>query len=170
MKPDIIYITGAPGSGKSTLAKLLADKMYSYTHIDPDNLLQSFWEKNKDPDYDREKVGVPKMQKILTTLLADDVRLIVDAQADRELLQALNDKYRLVNVHCVAENPAQRFYERETASDGSKPDWLDPHMPEIHRLAKEASEPIDIGQQIIVVDCSGEYSPSVDKLLHKLGF
>jgi len=170
MKYDVVYITGAPGSGKTTLAKQLADKMYSYTYIDPDDLLQSFWETNKDPSYDREKVGIPKMKQTIIGLLENNVRVIFDAQADKELLDTLQTGFNLVNIHCAADNAADRFYQRETAMGGSKPDWLEPHMPEIRRLEVESKDPIDIGQKIISVDCNNDYSPTLDQLLKELGF
>jgi len=170
MRPDVIYITGAPGSGKSTLARKLTEQMYSYTYIDPDDLLQSFWETNTDPTYDREKVGVPKMKEILTYLLNNNVRILFDAQADRDLLKKLNSGYSLINIHCIAKGAAKRFYDRETSKDGSEPDWLGPHMPEIKRLEKEAKDPIDIGQKIITVDCSNNYTPTIEVLISQLGF
>lgn len=170
MKPDVIYITGAPGSGKTTLAKQLANRMYSYTYIDPDNILQSFWEANTDPSYDRERIGIPKMKEIILGLLGQSVRLIFDAQADTELLERLHKEFDLTNIHCVADNAAKRFYLREINADGTKPDWLDPHMPEIRRLEKEAKEPTDVGQKFITVNCNGDYDPGVDQLLKQLGF
>jgi adenylylsulfate kinase-like enzyme len=149
MKSDIVYLTGAPGSGKTTLAIKLTERMYSYTYIDPDDILQSFWETNTDPTYDREKI-------------------LFSTQADKDLLTELNSKFSLVNIHCVSKDSAKRFYDRETAEDGSKPDWLDPHMPEVYRLEKEARDPIDIGQKIITVDCTKDYSPTIEELIRIL--
>jgi GTPase SAR1 family protein len=168
MKSDIVYLTGAPGSGKTTLAIKLTERMYSYTYIDPDDILQSFWETNTDPTYDREKIGVPKMKNILTYLLYYNVRILFSTQADKDLLTELNSKFSLVNIHCVSKDSAKRFYDRETAEDGSKPDWLDPHMPEVYRLEKEARDPIDIGQKIITVDCTKDYSPTIEELIRIL--
>lgn len=166
MKPDIIYLTGAPGSGKTQLARALNEKLYSYTHIDPDDLLQSFWEHNtENPDYDREKVGIPRMQRIIESLLADDVRLIVDSQPDIDWLKKISQKYRLINLHCQASNPAERFYNREVSPDGTVPDWLEEHMPKIKLYEKEAKEPIDFGQKIIIVNCDNGYSPTIEEIV-----
>ncbi len=170
MKPDIIYITGAPGSGKSTLAAQLNAAMYSYTHIDPDDLLQSFWETNQDPDYDRETIGIPRLHKILHSLLENKVRLIYDGKANNELMIELNGKYTLLNIHCVSDNSAQRFLARETNPDGTTPEWVDEIMPSVRQDEVSSRDPVDVGQRKIIVNCTSDYEPTISELLKQLGF
>ena len=162
VKPDIILVTGLPGSGKSTLARELNEVLYGYVHVDIEDILQSFWEKVENREvYDRENVGVPKAWGIIDDLMRNDVRLIVDAQIARDRIKQLHKNHRLINIHCSANDTAERFYRRELLPDGTEPDWLGKHMEIIRQQAIRDSGAVNIGQKIINVDCNDGFSPSV---------
>ncbi|MFO0887343.1 MAG: AAA family ATPase [Candidatus Saccharimonadales bacterium] len=166
MKPDIILITGLPGSGKSTLVRKLDELLYGYVHIDIDDILQSFWERVENPEvYDREKVGVPKAWGIIDDLMRNGVRLIVDAQIAKNRMMQLHKNYRLINIHCFANDTAERFYRRELLPDGTEPNWLGKHMEIIRQQAIRDHGAVNIGQKIINVDCNDGFNPSIKEIV-----
>lgn len=169
-KPYLVCVSGAPGSGKTTLSKHLVEKI-KFIYLDSDSVLQNFWLQNTDNKvYDREKVGIPKLFELVSSLGRDfGISIIVDmAPVEESNLEKLIQVFDIAHIHCKSAHSIKRFYRRETNEKGEEPDWLGPHMEELKEKLLANSMIPNLGVPCIEVDTDNNYNPSISKVVERL--
>jgi chloramphenicol 3-O-phosphotransferase len=172
LSPLIIIVSGAPGSGKTTLAKQLAEHM-RLLHIPRDDFFFSMNYTAREY-IDRRYVGIPAYYDTLVYLAGRGVSLVTDGTiyqgiSEVDINTRLAPVARLVNVHCRAENEHERFYAREVQRNGGKSAWLDNHMEHLKKIYSQAVDPLDLQCQLIEVDATKDYKPSLADIAAQIG-
>ncbi len=171
--PIFIVVSGAPGSGKSTLAKLLSEKL-RLLHIERDVLLEQIYQQEKnDPNYNVERVGIPRAYAVVVTLLQQKISVIMDATLYKNKsevdIKSLATDAKLLNIHCIAsdcEFVKNRFRNREIRlNDGKVPDWLDDHMKTLDKIYPDVVNLLDLECPQLTVRTDDEYDPKIDQII-----
>lgn len=162
--PLLVIVSGAPGSGKTTLATKLAAHM-RLLHLERDVFFRSL-EHTTGKKVDRPTVGVPRFYEVATKLLTVGASLIIDSTLYKGIsedaiieLQAIAD---VVNIHCRAAEPHERFYVREVKrANGAVPQWLPEFMPHLEKIYPLVVEPLELSWDTIEVETTTTYKPTV---------
>lgn len=169
-KPLLVVVSGAPGSGKSTLAGKLAAGL-RLPHIERDMIFHGMQYTFANQRVDKAK-NMPVFYGLLQYLLEARVSLVTDGtlyknQSEQDM-ERLFKHARIINVHCRAENTQQRFYDREVARHGGKPEWLPTVMEKIQKRHHEMADPLDLRWHTIEVEATSEYNPSIPKIIGQI--
>jgi hypothetical protein len=165
--PLLVMVSGAPGSGKSTLARLLAEE------------LDVPW-LSRDPfsrGIRRTEGVMPAPSRswtlwyaTLANLLSNSVSLVMDQTmyrgiAEPDIKEHLLGLCRARLIHCRAPNALERFKARESAQHGES----STEYQRVFGLAIEAqeltTEPPDLNVDLLQVDTSDGYRPSLEGIL-----
>lgn len=171
--PIFIVISGAPGSGKTTLARILSEKL-NLLHIERDILLEQVYQLHKnDTNYDRARVGIPKVYEIVASLLTQQISIVMDAtlykNKSEQDIKLLGDNAKLLNIHCTAGDSSyvkERFRKREIVlNNGDKPDWLDGHMDMLDDIYEDVKDPLQLDCSRLVVETYEGYNPTINEVV-----
>jgi hypothetical protein len=165
--PFLVMVSGAPGSGKSTLAHLLAEQ------------LEVPW-LSRDPisrGIRRTEGAMPTPSRswsvwygTLAYLLNNSVSLVMDQTmyrgiAETDIKTHLLGLCRARLIHCDAHDALERFKARERDRCGESSS----EYRRVLALALEAQyltiDPPDLGVDLLRVDTSDGYQPSLDGIV-----
>jgi len=168
--PLLVIVSGAPGSGKTTLAEKLAAHM-RLLHLERDVFFRSL-EYTAGKKVDRETIGIPRFYEAVTRILSMGASLIIDSTLYKGIsedaiieLQTIAD---VVNVHCRAVKPHERFYAREVERARGVPQWLPEFMPHLEKIHPLVVEPLVLAWDTIEVETTTVYKPTVSSIAKKL--
>lgn len=168
-RPLLVIVSGAPGAGKSTLARKIADYM-RFPHIERDTVLRSI-EFGSDKQLNRAKDIVPMYYDLLKVMLTRGMSIVTDGTiyqgvSESDIQAHLLPFAHVVNVHARAKNEHQRWLDRENARESrDSKDWINGHLPTLHKVYDSAVNPLDIGVKVIEVDCNDGYYPQISDLV-----
>lgn len=168
----LVLVSGAPGSGKSTLARALADHL-QLVHIERDAVFCSLGYTKGQP-IDRKTVGIPAYYELLAWMLGRGYSVVTDGTlypgvSEQDIRTKLMPIARVVNVHCHATGQRERFYAREMSRPGGKPEWLEGYMHHVEGVIENTRAPLPIGCELIDVETTGAYEPSIAELVARIG-
>jgi hypothetical protein len=169
-RPLLVIVSGAPGAGKTTFARRLADQM-CLLHIERDRIFRSL-EYTAGRQIDREAVGIPLFYEMVSNILKANISLIIDCtlykgKSEKDMLSIV-PLADAVNIHCRSTDTFDRFYKRVTGQAGTVPPWLEEHMRHLKRIYPDVVDPLEFGCDVVEVNTTGEYSPTIDALIDKL--
>ncbi len=170
--PILFLVSGAPGSGKTVLARKLAEQL-CLPHINRDVLYWGLRFTLRDKNADVVSTGVPLFYSLIKSYLSNNISLVADAtlykgksETDVKQLLALGT---VVNIHCRTLKARERFIEREKSE---VPDRILASIEDLtKRLDENAelfTEALDLGGELIEVDTTDGYDPSLQSLVKTL--
>jgi predicted kinase len=165
--PILVMVSGAPGSGKSKLARLLGEELdVPWLSRDPISRGMRMTEGVMPPPSRSWAVWY----STLAYLLSNSVSLVMDqtmyrgiAEPDIQahLLGLCNAKL----VHCHASNAFERFKAREIDRHGQASSEYERVLAAALQSQELTAEPPDLGIDLLRVDTSDGYRPSLDGIL-----
>jgi predicted kinase len=171
-KPFLVVMSGAPGSGKSTLARILGDAL-RVPHLERDIFFDSM-NLTMGDSFNRGNDGIPAFYDTVQGMLAHGVSLVIDGTLYAGKSEADIKKFfevaQVINVHCRTADPKQRFRERELARAASveRREWVEGFMERLDVMAPEVTDPLALDWEIIDVDTTGEYNPSISSIVEQI--
>lgn len=168
-RPLLVIVSGAPGAGKSMLARKIADYM-RFPHIERDTVLRSV-EFGSDKQLNRANDIVPLYYDLLQTMMRQGMSVVTDGTiykgiSEADIKEKLVPFAHVINVHARAKNEHQRWLDRENARESrDSKEWIDGHLPTLHKVYESAVDPLEIGVKIIEVDCNDGYNPEIPDIV-----
>jgi len=173
-QPLIIYVSGAPGSGKTTLAKRIANELY-IPHVSSDLIHGGV--KLTKRSHDRKEtfhtIFVPllvDMTKLRISFVVDHV--LQKNMSESDVIEKLRPHAKIVYVHTQADNPIQRFYEREQRRTDKgvvlTPEQLQARRDYHQKNLPNTQYPVDLNVPTIVVETNDGYEPDFDRIIQMI--
>jgi adenylate kinase family enzyme len=171
MKPDIIYVSGAPGSGKTTLARLLSDELY-IPHVSSD-LVQGGIELTQ-PDHDRKTAIASAFIPLMIDMAQKQISFVVDHVLQKDtakstIIDKLTPYAHIIYVHVHTSDPIGRYISRIEASE--LPDIIRRRELLLERAKYHrenlvnTAEVIELDIPTIVVNADDGYDPDLRDVL-----
>ncbi len=168
LRPLAVLVSGVPGSGKTTLSGHLGERLHLPV-LSKDRLREGTLLTLRATEIDAAPPGPPLWYGALEALLGLGISVIGDMAlfagvSDHDIQNRLAPVADLFNVHCQANNSAERLTAR-VAEDPLRAHYVDSIAEQIPRWEKETGSVLDLGCPCLVVDTTDGYDPCLDHVV-----